>query len=438
MERKLITILLNGIACCFFVTADAQRFSMAKCMEYAVEHNPELALKGSRVSTAEWERKAVKTIFFPKLQGSAALDHYWQIPVQVFPGQLLGQPEGSYIPVRLGTPWNGSYGVDASLDLVDASAWQQLRLKALQAQLVSSEWSSLKKLLLKNVQIAFLSVQLSHLNAVSVAQQYQEYMESHRLISLQFEKGLTDKIAVNQSANVVRNLDEAVIRSKSEAVLALYDLKFWMGYPMTDSISIDHNERFSFEGAVATSFDPQLLPDDGAYLLKSDIVRQQYNSIRSGWYPKLSLRTGYSRLGFGQKIDFLGNSTWFSSGFVGLKLVIPILDLNKMLYEPKREKMILRTTELERLRYHEDQRRVWAIQETMLKQALRSIALQEESLAAAHENRQLSKMKLESGIINVIELKQIEDELSQVLSRLNSAKLEYLKHYIELHHLQND
>lgn len=436
MMCKVLTIILNGIALCLSV--QAQHFSMQQCMDYAEQHNQELALMDSKLSTADLENSAVKSRFFPRLEGSVALDHYWQIPVQVFPGQLLGQAEGTYVPVRLGTPWTGSYGVEASLDLLDASTWQQLRLKALQKQLVSSEWSSLKRELFKNVQMTFLTAQLSRINLASVANQYLDYQESHRLVSLQFEKGLIDKITVNQSANIMRNLSETVSNSESELRLALLDLKFWMGYPMTDSISIDYNKFFSFTDPVSDSFDPRLLPDDGSYLLKSEIVSRQYKMARSEWYPKLSLKSGYNRLGFGQKIDFIGSSNWFSSGFLGLRLSIPILDLSKVLYEPKRQKMIFKTTQLEHAKYRQDQRRVWLREEMLLKEAAKSVALREENLALAHENQLLSRKKLEKGIINGIELKQVQDELSQAYSRLNNAKLEYLKHYTELHHLQNN
>ncbi|NIJ52287.1 TolC family protein [Dyadobacter arcticus] len=433
-----VTLVLNLIAICLSTIGQAQQFSMKQCLEYAELHNPELLLQGSRLSTAELESKAVKSRFLPKLEGSAALYHYWQIPVQVFPGQLLGQPEGSYVPVRLGTPWTGSYGVDATFDLLDASSWQQLRLKALQKQLVGSEWSSLKGELFKNVQMAFWTAQLSRMNVASTTQQYLDYQESHRLISAQFEKGVTDKITVNQSANIMRNLNETVNKAESDFRLALLDLKFWMRYPMSDSILIDRSESFSFGDTVSGPFDPKLLPDDEAYLLKTEIVGRQYSLARSEWYPKLSLISGYSRLGFGQKFDFISNSGWFSSGFVGLKLNIPILDLNKMVFEPKRQKMMMKTTQLERLQYQQEQRRVWLREEILLKEAINSVAVQEENLDSARENQQLSEKKLKNGIISVIELKQLQDELSQVQGKLNSAKLEYLKHYIELHHLQNN
>jgi outer membrane protein TolC len=416
----------------------AQHFSMRQCLEYAASHNPELVLQGSRMSTAELESKATQSRFLPRLEGSAAMDHYWQIPVQVFPGQLLGQPEGSYIPVRLGTPWTGSYGIEASLDLVDASAWQQLRVKTLQKQLVSGEWISLKKGLLKNVQMAFLTAQLSQINLAVVAQQYVDYQESHRLVSLLFEKGLSDKIAVNQSGNIMRNLKETVTKNESDLRLSLLDLKFWMGYPMADSISVSQNESLSFREPVSRQFDPSLLPDDGIYLLKNDIASRQYSLAQSERYPRLSVNSGYSRLAFGQKVNFISNSSWFSSGFVGLRLRIPILDLNKMLYEPKRQKLLLETTRLEGLQYQQDQKRIWLREEILLKQAMESIAVQEKNLASARENQQLSQKKLDKGIINMIELKEVQEVLSQVRSKLYSAKLEYLKHYTELTHLQNN
>ena len=127
----LTTVLSGGIQ-----SATAQdAWSLERCLTYSREHNKELQVRQKRSTITVNGVRESKARLLPAVAATISLDHYWQIPVQVFPGELAGQPQGTFIPVRLGTPWMGNASMQAEMPLIDASLWRQVKTAMLEQQL---------------------------------------------------------------------------------------------------------------------------------------------------------------------------------------------------------------------------------------------------------------------------------------------------------------
>lgn len=416
--------------------AAAQEWTIEGCLEYAKNHNRELLAKHQSVKTSDLEKNSAWAQLVPKVEATAGLDHYWQIPVQVFPGELLGGSEGSFVPVRMGTPWMGNYGVEASLKLVDPQVWQDIKYAALQQQASESELFSLEKTLFKNVRMAFYVAQQEKENLNIAHERYENYQEIHHLISRQFDNGLTDKIAFNQSLSNLQDRKDAWSKAEAALETAIIDLKFWMGYPFEEALPIIEKKEELF--VPATEFDATQLPDYKSRQLKAEVARQEYKSTYAGLFPTLHLTSSYSRLSFGESIDFIKQSEWFPSGYVGLQLRVPLFSLNKMSYYPKKQRSLLKEAVLKFENYVEQQKKKFTQEEIAIRNSWKSVLIQQENVKLAQENEQLARKKIENGIIDMVQLKQIQQDLNQAQEKLNNARLDFLKHYVELSYLQNN
>jgi outer membrane protein TolC len=280
--------------------------------------------------------------------------------------------------------------------------------------------------------MAFYMVQQQQENLNIAQKRHDNYTEIHRLISQQFDKGLTDKISFNQSTSLLKEQEEN--RSKAETTLqnALLDLKFWMGYPLDSELQVSDEKAFVL--SVHTRFSAELLPDYEVQKSKVDMARQQYKSAIAGLYPTLNLKSGYGQSGFGEK---LGQSDWYTSGFVGIGLSIPIVSLTKA-YAPKRQKHLIRQAEYEFSAYQENQQKGYMQKTILLGEALKSLQIQRESIGLAEENERLSKQKIEQGIIDMVQLKQVQQDLTRWQEALSNAQINYLKQCVEMKYLQNN
>ena len=415
--------------------AAAQHWTLDKCIDYAQQNNLLMQSKQKLSLAADWERKSVIGRLAPKIDGKVGIDHYWEIPVQVFPGELVGQPAGTYVPIKLGTPWMGNIGIEANLNLVDPQTWQAIRLSALRQQAKKNELLSFEKLLSKNVRMAYYQVQVLNKGLSLAKESDHNYQQIHQLIIRQYDKGLTDKIALNQSVSLMKDLQNQRLTKKTEVQNALLDLKFWMDFPLGDTLLISNSGNM--EILPASGFIPEELPDYESQKTKVSIAAQELKSARAAWYPSLSLRSYYSKMGFGQSLDFIGESRWIGSGFIGLQLNLPLFSLSKMFYEPRKQKARFESAELEFSDYLNAQQKHYLEEQHLHLEAVQDLKIQEEKLKLARENVDLSYKKLEKGIINMIELRQAQQDLNEAAEKLNKSHQNLLQHAVELYYLTN-
>ena len=415
--------------------AAAQHWTLDKCIDYAQQNNLLMQSKQKLSLAADWERKSVIGRLAPKIDGKVGIDHYWEIPVQVFPGELVGQPAGTYVPIKLGTPWMGNIGIEANLNLVDPQTWQAIRLSALRQQAKKNELLSFEKLLSKYVRMAYYQVQVLNKGLSLAKESDHNYQQIHQLIIRQYDKGLTDKIALNQSVSLMKDLQNQRLTKKTEVQNALLDLKFWMDFPLGDTLLISNSGNM--EILPASGFIPEELPDYESQKTKVSIAAQELKSARAAWYPSLSLRSYYSKMGFGQSLDFIGESRWIGSGFIGLQLNLPLFSLSKMFYEPRKQKARFESAELEFSDYLNAQQKHYLEEQHLHLEAVQDLKIQEEKLKLARENVDLSYKKLEKGIINMIELRQAQQDLNEAAEKLNKSHQNLLQHAVELYYLTN-
>ena len=72
-----------------------------------------------------------------------------------------------------------------------------------------------------------------------------------------------------------------------------------------------------------------------------------------------------------------------------------------------------------------------------MQSTLKILNIQKEKLHLAEENEKLSMQKIEKGIIDMLQLKQIQRDLIEEQNKYNQVKTNYLKHYVEFIYLQH-
>lgn len=414
--------------------AYAQEWSLRQCLEYAATHNGQLVSELRKAAAAEFGKKSALAELIPELKGNAGMEHYWEIPVQVFPGELVNRP-GEYIPVEMGMPWMGDVGVSARWDIANPAAWARIKSAKLQQQVADSRVRSLEQSLLKNVRMAYYQSQLLQENNDIAAQRLDNYQKIHALIEQKLRQGIIDKIAYNQSAGMLKNLRQNRLQLESELKKALLTLKLWMGYPLNEPLDI--LSEIPEPVFPETAFRKDALPDYKQEKLQVQLARNAYRASLSQIYPSLSVTSAYRRLGFGQRLDFVGNSRWFGSGYVGLQLNVPLLLFGKMFHEPKRHKRLIAAAEQDLAYYEQTQKKEFLQEKIAWETAFKVVTLREEELQLARENERLAYRKIREGIIDMIELKQIQQDMNDARSQLNDARLALMQHTVELQYLQS-
>jgi outer membrane protein TolC len=409
----------------------AQRWSLDSCLAYAIENNKNLLSQAQNQTVGIIDKKTAWTQLVPEVEFVAGLDYYWQIPIQTFPSEIVGQEAGTFVAIPTGTPWMDNYGLQLRMKLLNVEAWQDIKLSTLKQQAIKNEYLSLKKLLSRNVSMAFYMVIQQNENINIVRNQYNNYKEIHRLVTLQFDNGLIDKISYNQSISLLKEQEENYSKAESALQNALLDLKFWMGYPLNTELFINTDNVLLFDESAG--FNAELLPNYEIEKAKVDIAKQQYKFAIAGLYPTINLKGSYGQSGFGQKIS---QSDWYTSGFIGIELRIPIFCMTRT-YSPKRQNAVRKQREYEFSEYIEKQENEYLKRIVLLNEALKSIHIQRKNVELAIENEQLSRQKIEKGIIDMSQLKEVQQDLIRSQELLSNVQINYMKQCIEINYLQN-
>lgn len=123
-----------------------------------MQNNKDLLTQSQDSYIAKWDKKIEQSKLLPQIKLSAGTDYYWKIPLQSYPGELVGQQSGTAVPIPIGTTWMANYGADVTWTIGDVSVWQTIKLESLKQQATKASISSFTKLLERNVAMAFYAV----------------------------------------------------------------------------------------------------------------------------------------------------------------------------------------------------------------------------------------------------------------------------------------
>ena len=240
-----------------------------------------------------------------------------------------------------------------------------------------------------------------------------------------YKEGLIEELDVNRMELVQTNLESQIQYQDQLAALALANLKFQMGLPMSDAITLTDKLKTlqaKMPREAEIKFDPakrveyQLL-ELGVKLKGYDMAQK-----RAGYYPTL---LGFLNFGYNAQVSegkylfkneqFQGQTlrSWNPQGLVGLKLAIPIFDSGQKWASIKQAKM-----EQEKATNDFENFKQAAALQVELARVNYNALIQEElnttrSLELSEKIFRKSNIKYKEGVGSSFELTQAQQEMVQ-------------------------
>src|SRR5699024_3642439 len=208
MKNRNLIFIISILLTSSQLYGQSKLWDLEACIEYANDNNKKLLTQTQRIKVSEFELKNSKSKLIPEIEGTVELNHYWSMPVQVCPGELVGEAAGTYIPVELGTHFIGNIGVQANWTILDPSLYQKIKEKELQEQVSNYKLESVQQSLIRNVRMAFYQSILKGKQVENTKKELDNYTVTHNLIYQKFDKGLIDKITINQSKSILNSIKQ--------------------------------------------------------------------------------------------------------------------------------------------------------------------------------------------------------------------------------------
>ncbi len=419
-------------------TVQTKSFSLKEAIDYALTHNALNLNAGIDVQISTAKKNEIRGIGFPQISGSFDLKDYVELPTQLLPGEIFGGPPGSFIPVKFGTKYNATAGVQASLIIFNSDY-----IVALQSSKTFLELSE------KNAQRTNIETTVAVSKAyysVLVNRQRLQLLEAnvHRIKKLfddtkaLNQNGFVEKIDVDRVEVAYNNLIAEKEKVARLIVIAEYLLKFQMGIDiqtqilLTDSMNLNEIPQMP-DTSIAAKFDFINRIEYSLLINQRKLNELDWKRNKMGYLPTLFAYSNLSTQAQRNDFDiFNTDKRWFPIGIIGLTLNVPIFDGLQKNYRIQQSKLSLMKTQ--NLISHTENAIKLEISSslTLYQNAIQSLSTQKKNMELAQGVYAASKIKYDAGVGSNLEVMTAETLLKEAQTNYYNALYEYYVAKVDL------
>ncbi len=306
------------------------KFSLEQAQAYAAENNYDLKNSSTDVEIARRMVKQNTAIGLPQVNANIDYMNYLVIPTTMLPGEITGQPAGTYIPVQFGTPFNAT--LKATISQLIYSGQYLVGLQTAKAFLETAKQKNVRDEVEVRDQVADTYIRLLVVDEgikildstfVVVSKLVDEARKS-------YEAGLIEDIDVDQADLNKSNLEATITYTRNLRNLGYATLKFIIG--LKDNQELVQTDNLDFflaqvnrDALVNQQFDYNRNLDY-VLLKKADyLTLMQYKLSKTSYQPTLSGFLSGSTAAQRNEWNFFNTSeSWYPTAIFGVSMNIPI------------------------------------------------------------------------------------------------------------------
>jgi len=439
--KKIRNYSLLGICLLLLSTAaDAQSvnsFTVQQAADYAKKNSVYVKNALLDILIQKQTNRDVTSIALPQVGGTASVTDYLQIPTTLLPGQIVGQPAGTYVPVKFGTKWNASTGVSLSQIVFDGQVF--IALKARNGTI--SYMEQIEKLteenIIANVHKVYYQLVTGKIQTQLLDANIGRLEKLKHDVQVMYDNGFSERVDIDKLTVQLANLQTEKLKANNMIANGYSGLKVLMGMPMKDSLvltdTIDDNkirdgvlEASQFKYTERKDFQ---ISETANKLNTLNVRRYKLSQL-----PSLSLVGNYSLQAQRSKFDFFGKGDWYSTSYLGLQLRVPIFNGFSLRAKTQKARLELQKSQnqTEALKISIDAE-VDSARNNFIA-AIASMDYQKKNMELAEKVYGQTKKKYEIGTgdattINAaqVDLKTAQTNYISALSEAIIAKIDFLK-----------
>ncbi|MEO7307498.1 MAG: TolC family protein, partial [Ferruginibacter sp.] len=104
-------------------------FSVKQAVDYANTNSVQVKNALLDILIQKQTNRDITSIALPQIGGTGSVTDYLQIPTTLLPGEIAGQPAGTYKAVKFGTKWTAGAGLSLSQLVFDGQVFIALKAR---------------------------------------------------------------------------------------------------------------------------------------------------------------------------------------------------------------------------------------------------------------------------------------------------------------------
>jgi outer membrane protein TolC len=330
-----LAFLLSGLA---GLPARAQSagetrvFSIKDCIDYAGTNNSNLKISRYDEQIARQQVNQVRGRGLPQANINGSFEDRLKIPFIIF--QLPGSTNGESQALPLGKQYNSALTGEVTQMIYDPSFWIGLKAAKSSNQLYQQSTQQVSEQTAYNIANAYYQTIVVQKQLQLLGANLANTQATLASTELQFKNGVAKRVDVSRLRVNASNLESQIKAAELNLVQAENALKFQMGMPLTQPISLsDTALAFNQEEAVLTDEPEKFFQNRIEYkILQTNLRLQELDRRNSvaGYFPSLTGFANYGYVGQGADPGLFKTSSngWvdYTTSTIGLRLRIPVFD----------------------------------------------------------------------------------------------------------------
>lgn len=432
--KRILSIML--MMCVLTASAQEKPLTLKDALTFALQNKADAKNAKLDVENAGYQIKEVRAQALPSITANGGLTYNAILQQSALPGEFFGGAAGTFVLVPFGVDWMTTAGVSLNQKLFDMTVFTGLKAAKTTREFYQINAELTDEMVIERVANAYYEVLVAEQQLSVSDSNLVKTVRIRDVVKGQFDNGLAKKIDLDRMNVNVVNLETEKIRSLNEVQLKQAALKFYMGMPVAQPITLAKEEVEV--KPVATSEAPSVENRIEYQLLQKQeqLYRYQKKAEQALFYPSLSLNANYNYQGLGNSFPWFAkqadNVFWTDYSAISASLSIPIFNgfgtrakVQKADVALRKHQVDMEETKLRLNREHAD--------------ALNVLRNSEAALNSQRENSVLATNVLEdtrnnyvNGLATLTDLLDSENAMTDAQNNYNTALLNYKLAEIQL------
>lgn len=317
----------------YSISATAQQktnqFSVKQCADYAGQNSIQVKNALVDVQMQQQTNKEITSAAYPHLSGSITANDFLDIPVSLIPGEIAGQPRGTFVPVRFGTKFNSTATLSLQQLLFDGQVFVGLQARSEAMQYANKNVELTKDQIKGNIYKIYYQLVVGKKQLESVDANIERLEKLLHDVTELYKNGFAERLDIDKTNVQLTNLKTEKLKIENALANGNSGLKTLMGMPqsemlvLTDTLSdADLKKGILDDGEINYNDNKQIQVLNSVKKLNEyNIRRYKLTAI-----PTVAAFASYAKNAQRQKFDFLGRGDWFTTSVIGLSISVPIFD----------------------------------------------------------------------------------------------------------------
>lgn len=420
--KKLVTVIGLGIAAlhAFAQAKDsaAFSFSLQQSIDYAMQNQASVKNAVLDEELSQQKKNELLAAGLPQINSSFDYKDFLEIPTSFIPGEFFGGPPGTFIPVKFGTQYQATAGLDASQLIFSSDFFVGLKASKVLVELNQKSTQRTKIDVAVAVSKAYYNVLIGNermkLMDANIAR-LKKAMDDTRAL---MDNGFAEKIDYDRLSVAYNNLLVEQEKVKRLLAIGIYLLKYQMGMPMTAQLTLtDKLEDVKFDAGSSLSaqkFDYTKRVEYNLYDVQYRLAKLDLKRQKLAYLPTAAAYGSLS--GSAQRNDFDvwdPSKPWYPTALIGGTVKMPIFTGMARHARTEQARLSLMKAENNMDFIKESIDLELASSAASLQNASATLETQKKNIEMAEDVYRVAKIKFDQGVGSNLEMVTAETALKE-------------------------